>query len=270
MSNILIAHHNLVNSATLSGGSWEANYPITNLQTDKLGEVARTLNDNNVTITATFGVDKTIGCVALANHNLSVDGRVGITVKDSLGNILDSPTGGNLAPYIDSDRNTLLCWFMNANLSNIRSVNITLADINNPSNYFTIGRLFIGRYYQPSVNVEFGDASHGRIDLSDNKKSINGVKWHRDRAKLRTASIGLNHLSETEMLDVDNIIQYSGTTNEVIYAFKRPDYIINNGLIQDELSYKRTFIANLSTLDALNSPFLNRYSAQLNFEEIAI
>jgi hypothetical protein len=133
------------------------------------------------------------------------------------------------------------------------------------------GRLFIGTFFEPTRNIEYGDASHGRNDLSDTSKSINGVKWHRERQKLRTAAIGLKHLPESEMLAVDDLMQQCGTTTDVIYAFTRPTYTdVSSVLHQDELSYKLTFLGNLTTLDALSNPFFEQYSAQFSVEELAI
>jgi hypothetical protein len=270
MSNVIIAYNNLIDLATLTGGTFETNLPRDNLKTDKLAEVAQTTTDAAFTLTATFAANQNVGCIALANHNFSSAATIAIAIKNSGGDILESPTG-DLAPYIDADRNSLLYWFADANHATARSVDITITDTSNPDTYLSAGRLFIGKWFETSVNVEYGDVGHGRIDLSETSKSVNGVKWHRQRKKIRTAAVGLKHLTVTEMLSVDDLMQHDGTTQDVIYALTRPTYTDNAGVLsQDELSYKRTFIGNLTSLDALNSPFFERYSAQFNIEELAI
>lgn len=271
VSNIILGYNNIVELATLSGGTWEANLPITNLQSDKLAEVAQTTTDAAITITASFSSIKTVGCIALANHNLSADATIAIAIKNGAGDILYSPVGGNLAPYIDADRNTLLCWFADQNYTTTRSVEITITDTTNPDSYISIGRLFIGALLEPTVNAEYGDAGHSRKDLSETSTSATGVRWHRERQKLRTVSVAFKHLTETEMLAIDDLMQHDGTTRDVIYAYTRPDYTESGGVLsQDELSYKRTFLGNLSSLDGINSPFFGQYSAQLSIEELAV
>ena len=272
MSTIIFGYNNLVELATLTGGTWETNLPEDNLKTDKLAELAQTTTDDAVTIVATFAADQTLGCIALANHNFSLACEIDIVVRSGiLGTdpVLESITG--LAPYIDADRNNIVCWWLDANATTAMRVEITITDTSNPDTYLSIGRLFIGKQFEPSINAEYGDASHSKIDLSESSKSISGVRWSRERAKLRAVSIGLKSLSESEMLVLDDLMQSDGTTRDVIYAFTRPTYTDNAGaLSQDELSYKRTFIGNLSSLDALNSPFFERYSGQLSIVELAI
>ena len=269
MSNIIFGYNNLVGDATLTGGTFETNLPRDNLKVDKLAELAQTTTDDVVTIIATFSANQTIGCIALANHNFSSTCEIDIVVKNSGGGAIDSISG--LAPYIDADRNNIVCWWMDANVTTSRSVEITITDTSNPNTFLSIGRLFIGKQFELERNADYGNASHGKIDLSDSTKSISGVKWSRTRAKLRTASIGIGSISESDMLIVDDLMQISGTTEDIIYAYTRPTYTDISGVLhQDELSYKRTFIGNLTSLDAINTPFFGRYSAQFSIEELAV
>ena len=272
MSNIIFGYDNSVELATLTGGTWETNLPEDNLKTDKLAELAQTTTDDAVTIVATFAADQTLGCIALANHNFSLACEIDIVVRSGiLGTdpVLESITG--LAPYIDADRNNIVCWWLDANATTAMRVEITITDTSNPDTYLSIGRLFIGKQFELERNADYGNAAHGKIDLSDSTKSISGVKWSRTRAKLRTASIGIGSISESQMLIVDDLMQLSGTTEDVIYAYTRPTYTDISGVLhQDELSYKRTFIGNLTSLDAINTPFFGRYSAQFSIEELAV
>lgn len=269
MSNIIFGYDNLVELATLTGGTWETNLPENNLKTDKLAELAQTTTDDAVTIVATFSADQTLGCIALANHNFSSACEIDIVVKNSSGGAIEAVSG--LSPYIDPSRNNILCWFMEANAATARSVEITITNTSNPNTFLSIGRLFIGKQFELERNADYGNAAHGKIDLSDSTKSISGVKWSRTRAKLRTASIGIGSISESQMLIVDDLMQLSGTTEDVIYAYTRPAYTDISGVLhQDELSYKRTFIGNLTSLDAINTPFFGRYSAQFSIEELAV
>lgn len=81
MANIFLAWQNRVDAATLSGGSWLSTLPITNMQDRQLQKVARTTNAaaTSTTFDVDLGNPYPIGCVALVNHNISVNGRVKIS-----------------------------------------------------------------------------------------------------------------------------------------------------------------------------------------------
>lgn len=314
MSNIILGYNNVVADAVLTstGQTWETNLPITNLQSDKLAELAQTTSTPDLTgskkLTATFATGQTVGCIALVNHNLSADITATFVVNGTPSDSI------SVVSYVDADRTPyLVAW---ADENSLLTTSVTVS-IDNPTitagafrigtpyiivipgtpsfmaigaannnvgtiftatgvgsgtgtckqAYFSFGRLFIGKQFEPAVNVEYGNAGHGKIDLSTSIKTVNGVKWHRERAKLRHAAIGLNGLTQAEMLAMDDLMQHDGTTRDIIYGFNRPTYTAN---VPDELSYKRTFIGNLTSLDALNSPFFERYSWQFALEELAI
>lgn len=63
---------------TLSGGSWEADLPLTNLQDRRLHRIARSSSAavTNTVFTADLGTDRAVRCVALVKHNLSEAGTV--------------------------------------------------------------------------------------------------------------------------------------------------------------------------------------------------
>lgn len=269
MSNVIFGYNNIVGTSVLTGGTFETNLPRDNLKTDKLAELAQTTTSASTVIIATYALNQTVGCIALANHNFSSDCQIDIVIRD-VGNAIIASVY-NLAPYIDSNRNNIVNWFLDTNITTAITVHITITDTTNTNGFLSIGRLFIGKQFEPERNADYGSASHAKTDLSESSKSINGVKWSRKRAKIRTASIGIGSISESDMLIVDDLMQISGTTDDVIYAFTRPTYTDIAGVLhQDELSYKRTFIGNLSALDAINSPFFGRYSAQFNIEELAV
>lgn len=96
MANITLAWNNRTDSGTLSGGSWAATLPLTNLQNRQVQKVARS---SDATVASTqfqinLGQARNIGVVGLVVHNISVSGKVRITAADtatSFTNVLTSP-----------------------------------------------------------------------------------------------------------------------------------------------------------------------------------
>lgn len=85
MANLTLAWNNRTDSGTLSGGSWQATLPLTNLQNRQVQKVARS---TNVALSSTqfridLGQPRTVGVAALVVHNISVAGKVRITGSDS-------------------------------------------------------------------------------------------------------------------------------------------------------------------------------------------
>ncbi|MEN9885486.1 MAG: hypothetical protein RL758_64 [Pseudomonadota bacterium] len=86
MANIFLAWQNRTDEGILSGGSWTAALPLTNLQNRQVQKVGRT---SNATTAATqFQIDlqspKIVGVLALIVHNLSVDAKVKISTAGSV------------------------------------------------------------------------------------------------------------------------------------------------------------------------------------------
>jgi hypothetical protein len=108
MANVLIGAPNfsdLSSSAqpnlytpALSGGSWEAGNPLTNLQSRKLHLVARSsgVTEAQTVFTADLGADRPVRVVALPKHTMSEAGRWRVRGFTALP-ILDSLTVGDAA-----------------------------------------------------------------------------------------------------------------------------------------------------------------------------
>ena len=78
MANAIICYGNLIDSATLSGGDWSETLPLANLQSRILSKVARSTDaaPASTVIAVDFGAARTLGVVALVNHNLTLAATV--------------------------------------------------------------------------------------------------------------------------------------------------------------------------------------------------
>lgn len=105
MANIKLAWQNRTDAGTLTGGSWQASLPLTNLQNRQVQKVAR--SSNTQTSSTQFRIDlgqsRTIGVAALVVHNISVSGKVRITASDSTSawtNLATSPSDFTNAAWV--------------------------------------------------------------------------------------------------------------------------------------------------------------------------
>ena len=80
MTNAVIGYRNRIDEATLSGGSWLSTFPLANLKNRTLGRVARSTSAAvaDTRFDLDLGAARSIGMVALINHNLLLGSRVRI------------------------------------------------------------------------------------------------------------------------------------------------------------------------------------------------
>ena len=85
MEKVRFGYRNRIDESTLTGGSWQA--PLTNIQTLRLAQRARSLNATNSStiINIEFDKEQLIEVFSLNAHNISVYGRVRIFAGSSLG-----------------------------------------------------------------------------------------------------------------------------------------------------------------------------------------
>lgn len=241
-SNFLLGTLNRLDSATLSGGSWQSTLPLANLKDRRLSKLARTTNatTGSTTLTLDFGQARNIGVVALVAHNLSVGATFRIYGDDAadfatpiydsgaidvwpsgmipqelleweddnfwLGTVSQEAVAGFHAPFVHvlSAAQTLRYW------------KIAITDTGNPDGYIQIGRIYIGSAWQPDYNRSYG-ASLGYDDTSSSEASLAGEEFFDVRRRRRVHHFQLDFLSETEARDrVLELQRLQGTTGEVL------------------------------------------------------
>ncbi|MDF1791440.1 MAG: hypothetical protein P1U88_05985 [Thalassobaculaceae bacterium] len=222
MASILISYRNHVDAAVVSGGSWSATLPVTNLADRQPSKVARTIGTDPIVTVATvdFGEPEPVRFVALINHNLTQSGRWRIR----LGNdpLLASPildTGNidiwpaaipfgvgewgefNWGGRLDADdAATYGAQAFHAIDTPVRArfLRIDLVDAGNPAGFLQAGRLVAGPAWQPSVNFQYG-WSIEQVDESEIKRSLGGQAYVNVRPRYRRLRFTLDHLGKDEM-----------------------------------------------------------------------
>ena len=233
-----------------------------------------------------------MGCVALANHNLSRAASVTIALYNGA-TLLDGFPTNALCPWpylspddphwlahtyalgiVDTDRisamSPTLIWFADENLAANKAV-ITIDDSTNPANYIQIGRLFVGEQLSPILGADYDGISTSINDFSDLTISKRKIKRTRRYTPLRTATIALPNLSKSEAWGgLLASKQANGLLAEVIYSPFRPIWTAVGGVYAiDSNEFAAQFLANITNFDPLKNPYLEAYSSSLTLEEVA-
>ncbi|POZ49908.1 hypothetical protein [Methylovulum psychrotolerans] len=291
---VLLGLNNRIGAATLTAtNAWEAAMPLTNVKTPFLAEVARSTTADDFTLTVSFAglTARAIGVVAIAGHNLSRDATMqvktyqGATLLDDSGVLAvwpylhaDDPfyTAHTFsAAIVDADRVADLVtscgYYLPGNAAG-NKVTITVSDSGNSTGYLEIGRVFVGELLSPDFNVEYGDVSYSRTDLSEINKSKRGVKFARQYRSMRVATTTFKNLAEGEAVGgVVAAQRVAGLVGEVLWSPGWPEYVVIDGAkAVSSFWFERFFLGNFTALDALTNPYLDAFSMALAVEEVML
>lgn len=285
MANVFLAWQNRIDSATLSGGSWNAGLPLANLQNPVIQKVARTAN---VTTASTqfqmdLGTARAIGVVALLAHTISPLGQIRITgyetgayspvIYDSgwldvwpadtvamgqrnwednnfwTGQLQTSDMVGLQSPYIHilTSEQFLRYW------------RVEISDTSNATGYIDIGRCIIARGWRPGVNYSYG-AEINYFDPSPSVTTLSGTMYFDQRPKGRMFRFGIDAMTSTEAYNYALDMQrQAGVTNEVLLV---PDSDAASTLPL------RAFAGRLTALNGIGVPDPTRFTGNFELKEI--
>jgi len=269
MAPIMFAWPMIGDDATLSGGSWQSTLPITNLQTDTLGIVARTTDATaaSSTINVDHGSAKYGGIVALVRHNLQINATMRVrasAASDMSGAVYDSghvavwsyqwdasvlPTGHPNAATrlltatqiaaLDPKRDAIC--ILPADVS-ARYWRVEITDTANTDGYIQAARLVLAPRVQAPYQFAVG-AEFGFDDGTTVGRSMSRTRFYDTRPKGRTLSFTLPMLSDAFAVSVMREMMESLGVDGQVYVV--PDSADTTGL------QRRSFLANFRALSAV-------------------
>lgn len=284
MSNALICYPNRADECTLSGGSWTVGLPLSNLQTRDIKRYSRSTNTSaeSTKFTAAFSAARSIRLVSLVNTNLSRDATYRIRWAADAGFTSVVYDSGYVPVYADGvvpfgsyeweDEGfwdgrlsaEQIAWYPR-DVIHVFPANtwaqylqVEVVDSGNTDGYVQLGRLFVGKGFEPTYNMAYGRSiSHnsatavtetlGRREIFDGKPLV------------RSEVFDLNSLSPDEgttLFDMERQLDVSG---EVFYVFDRSD--LRNLM-------RWSFLGRLEKLSPLAYPLFNTHSKQFSIKEI--
>lgn len=272
-------------NATLSGGSWLAGAPLTNLQVQPPQMSLRARSTNDALASTKFQIDlgatpAPFRMVGVARHNLSLDALVRITGGTS-------PAGSDVfdtgwldvwpAVYLPED----LEWeddnfwtgqlsadeiegYPNAAMADLganytaRYVTIEFDDTANPDGYVELAHLRLGKLWSPTGNFAPG-SSFGWEDRTDSEYSLGGAIYSDVRPSARVLRLTLKRLTRVEgfgkLLDAQRILG----THTPFWVVPSPDDTVRG--------FKRNFLARFRRVDPITQAFHNVHELVLELEE---
>lgn len=284
MANVMLGFPNRIDAATLSGGSWQATLPLSNLQTRTLGKVARSSNAlaASTKFDIDLGAEKNIRVLSLVNHNLSLAATckiVAAATADFASPIYDS---GNIevwpvvypadaldweednwwdGKYTAEQREGYTWTAVHILQSNIlaRYWRVEITDSGNAAGYVQIGRVFIGPAWQPETNMSWGLALGWQTD-TELQQARSGALYFSRRTPRRVTRFSLENMTEDEALaNAFELQRRAGIDAEVLYIFD-PDDTVH--------ALRRRFLARMRELSPIENPYPNGHQTPVQIEEL--
>jgi hypothetical protein len=250
----ILGYANQVDDAPVSGGSWEAAYPLTNVKTRYLYQRARSTDDlaTSSTMVIDTGENQTIGVVALIRHNISSNGTVQILGYENAGLTELAYDSTELSVYPGGE-------FAHAFTPvAARYWKIIIDDSGNPDDYIELGRVFIGWKFEPEVCTDWG-MSIGVESQTTVMQALAGPEYFDSRPNRRIVTGQWSWLTQAEAHGVYLSILREQDVEKEVYAIFDPDTPFPD---------QCWFLGRFRTLNAIEWPYLDRHSVGFEIGEV--
>lgn len=257
--------------ATLSGGSWQAAYPLGNLQNPQFAVKARSTNAStgSTVVLADLGATpRAIQCIAILSHNLSFAAQVRVRgFSDSgytamaagadSGALYAYPQAITAEQALDYPDHYIFAF---AAPKTARYWKIEITDTANANGWVEFGRLWLGEgTLAPAVSISYG-AALGYENRDVISESIGGAVWGDNRTPRRVAAISFDQLQGAEKRQALIMQKTLGKTGELLYVMDSAGAAIDTIL--------ESFPATIRTADKMKYPFFNINELPLELVEI--
>ena len=284
MSNCLFAYPNLADGATLSGGSWEASLPLTNLQDARLAKLARSTDDAKAStlVNVDLTESRVLRVVSVLSHNMSLAALIRVRFGDDSAFASDNFDSGWVDAYPVIYPGGVLSfgdsgWFdgklgqedldlgypvdyhlLISPIVQGRYLRIEIDDTANTDTYVEFGRLWISTGYQPSINMQQGGGL-GYETSSTRTESDGGPTFHNERPRRRVANFTVPMIPENEALvKLFEINRRLGTHDPFLFMYNPAD---------THHLHRRSFLGTLKELSPLALPYATRADQPMSVVE---
>lgn len=271
MSNCAVGWPNYLDDTVLyttsiSGGSWEADLPLTNLKDRRVHKKARSTNDDaaSTQFDVDLGVARSIGIIALVGHNISPGATWRITGGTSSGGSQVYDSGALNMTFSaedaeDRDGIDFAAVHIPASAQSARYWRIAITDTSNTDGYVEIGRAVIAGKFQPTVNMLTGPRLG--LETPTVRSETDGGGFVFDAKPVRrTMRFVLDHQTQAEALGtVWKMQRQLGTSGQLFWVYDSAD---------TTYMHERAFLATMRELDGLLEPRVDtRYATAFELVE---
>ena len=205
MANILFAHADLSDAASLGATSVNAAYPLLNLQDMQPSVVYRSANTSALDIDVDLGALTDVDFFALVNCNFTLSASVRVRTATTQANLTASPNYDSGAVTFTAPLAYANRGFYNkrAAVVNARWVRFSVADVANPAGFLEIGRLIVARAFVPARNYNFGGGI-GFVDPTEISETLGGQLYVNARPRRKTMEFEIAHNASDSWVVLNN------------------------------------------------------------------
>lgn len=232
MGNLALAYFNRVRPgvATVTGGSWIAAFPSSNVADVDRSKPARstTAGTSDTKLNIDLGAAYALGGFGFDAHNLSDAGQFKVKLGTSSG--ASDVYSGSFVNWLQATgvegaitefgaskgRDFPGQLLLPADLT-ARYVTFEFSDTGNTAGHLDIGYLYAGPVLRPAVNPEYGNWSDGWIDGSTSTRSPGNDLWSSARGRYKTVQLTLGALTQAEGVLLHEIQRVNGTVGRVMF-----------------------------------------------------
>lgn len=280
MGNLVIGYRNRIDDATLSGGSFVAACPITNVQDKRITRVARSSDATAASTRFDIDLGAALACqgFAVVNHNASAAATWTITGGTSSGasdtysgsarSAVQMSTSADVLEWEDSGfwegtgdewvRNMHPLIYVHTAQITARYWRIQITDTANADGYVQFGRVYIGPVLIPALNDSYG-RGQGFSDFTTFERGPTGAAFARQGRKAKRAEIAFDWLTNEEQRALRSIMRRDGADADVLFASDATD-----AAAQQEFGFLGTVTAGL---ESIVTPVPSYYAGKFTIEE---
>lgn len=270
MGSAIISYPDKTLSSTLSGGSWNGSFPLTNLKNKLISKKARTTNTlaASSTILIDAGAAITVRCLALIAHNFSYAATVrvrgftdsGYTLLVSgsdTGTVSAVPQTITSTEAIDCPKNWISCY---ATDKSARYWKVEITDTANAAGYIEVGRCWLGEAtIAPTIGPDYG-ASVKYEPRDVMVESFGGVAWGNANAARRISTMSFPVLSATEKFKVLLAQKALGKIGECLWVM---NYLADaRDMVMD------SYLASIEEASPIEFPYYGNHETGFTIKEV--
>lgn len=291
MANVILAHPNVADAGSLSGGNWQV--PLDNLRDRRLSRVARsaTAQKADTQFVLDLGQSRLVSVIAVVRHNLSTAAKWRLTMANdpTFASLVydNAVVVGSASPVWPQAWPTLfstsvLEWeddnFWTGSITEEarreypslllvilpkptagRYIKVEVDDETNPDGYVEFGRVFVSRAWQPQYNAKWGASIGWETDTAV-QRALSGTPYFDRKAGRRVARFELGFLSRDEALGgVFEIQRQAGVDREVLLIWDKDDPV---NLL------RQSYLGRLRQLNPIARAFFGHHSNPFEIEEL--
>lgn len=261
MSNCLFCYPDRTLRATsVSGGSFSASFPLSNIQNDSVQKVARSTDTTIINTQFNIAITESpLKLVALINTNLSSNALVRIIVKDSTNTYITYDTLDFSVSHSEISASDISEFGLRFDVFKVLPDNISggnvsvyITDTGNSSGYVEFGRCLLMPAWTPNVNLDFGNGFVYSPNVTVDK-NVEGVRFYEKYKSVRVTNGKLSGLTDDEATyAIMQMQQKLSISSELFFVYD-----------PDETNYykqQRSYLATFEELSPLEQPYIDNYS----------